>query len=232
MNTILVVENESALRADLADYLSATGYLVHSAETAADARACLDAQSIDAVILDIALPDSDEFQLLDEIRTRRGLECGIVVLTAFGAPEFRVRGLELGADAYLVKRASLREIAATLQSVLRRVAKPAQALGDGEVAASWSVNRARWELISPDGCAVRLTGMEFGFLSALTVNGGVCPRDQIAVAMGRSSHSDDRNIDAMVSRLRRKIETATGTAAPIRGVYGSGYTVTAPLRQT
>ena len=233
MHSVLLIEDEPALRADLVEYLSAKGYRVSEAGTAAEAKACLDAHPIDAVILDIELPDSDGYQLLEDLRVHRQLECGVVILTAAADPDLRVRGLELGADAYLVKRASLREIAATLQSVLRRVTATAPSIGPTVATPTWSINRTTWALTSPGGSQVRLTGMEFAFLSILAAQvGSACSRRDIVQAVGRPSQSDDRNIDAMVSRLRRKIETSTGIEAPIRVVYGAGYALTASLRES
>ncbi|MDE1149902.1 MAG: response regulator transcription factor [Azospirillaceae bacterium] len=233
MQTILVVEDEPSLRTDLVHYLAAKGYAAHAAATATECRGALGGlDQVDAVLLDLALPDGDGHTLLAEIRQARGLSCGVIILTAFGEAEDRVRGLDGGADAYLVKRASLREIEATLVSVLRRVsAPPPAAVHDGQAAAAgWVLDTANWMLTAPGGQGIKLTGMELNFLALLAANPGqVCTRGAIAEARGRTAQSDDRNIDAMVNRLRRKIEGLSGLEAPIRVIYGSGYTFAGPL---
>ncbi|MEI6560310.1 MAG: response regulator transcription factor [Rhodospirillaceae bacterium] len=120
MEHILVVEDEASLRIDLADFLSVKGYAVSGAATVTEARAHLLATRFDAVILDIGLPDGSGFDILAEIRSRK-LSCGVVMLTAFTEADGRVKGPENGADADLVKKATLREVEVTLRSVLRHL---------------------------------------------------------------------------------------------------------------
>ncbi|MBF0262657.1 MAG: response regulator transcription factor [Magnetococcales bacterium] len=229
MIQVLVVEDELSLRGDLEDYLSAKGYRVMGAATLAESRAMLEQERFDAAIVDIGLPDGDGLGLVERIR-QHAPQCGIVVLTAFGEPEARVRGLESGADAYLVKRATLREIDATLRSVLRRVST--SVVVEGPVVSEWLLDRGDWSLVAPNGLAVRLTSTEMAFLIALAENkGNVCQREQLAQSIGRAPKTtDERNLDAVVRRLRRKISETTGSDVPIKVVYGVGYAFPASLR--
>lgn len=226
MTRVVVVEDAAPLRDDLVEYLSGRGFAATGAATAAALRAILDAGAPDVIILDIGLPDGNGFELAREIRLARGLACGIVVLTAFGDPDHRVEGLDSGADAYLVKHASLREIEATLRSVLRRLGRPP---GGDE---AWQLSRADWLLQAPGRAAVRLTGAEMAFVEALVAHAGeTCSRAALAEALARpATAAGERNLDTLVRRLRRKIAAETGVDAPIKAVYGAGYVFTGAVR--
>ena len=227
MQRVLVVEDEPRLRADLIDYLAAKGFATNGAASVAETHARLDEHAFDAVILDVGLPDGSGIDLLHHIRGR-GLTCGIMMLTSFGDPDFRVAGLDGGADAYLVKKATLREIEATLRSVLRRQQAPSST-GQGS---GWTVDRVKWLLTAPNGAFAKLTSSEVKFFLALAESGGeVCPREQLSRITSRfGADSDERNLDALVRRLRRKIEEATGFETPIKVAYGVGYACALPLR--
>ncbi|MBF0185074.1 MAG: response regulator transcription factor [Magnetococcales bacterium] len=224
---ILVVEDEQSLREDLQDYLTAKNFLVDAAATVAETQQLLDSSRYDAVILDIGLPDGDGLQLLPQIRSQHP-HCGTLILTAQGTPESRIRGLQEGGDAYLVKRATLREIEATLQSVLRRLP---QLVSETVPANSWLLDKVNWNLSAPNGLSVTLTSTEITFLQALSENGtAACSREQLGRLLGKRGTSEEyRNLDAVVRRLRRKITLATGSDVPIKVVYGVGYAFSAPL---
>lgn len=114
MDRVLIVEDEPSLLIDLFDFLSAKGFSPVMAANAAEARKTLREQSFAAAILDIGLPDGNGLELLAELR-RHDRDCMVLMLTGHGDPDSRVKGLDQGADAYLVKKASLREIEATLR---------------------------------------------------------------------------------------------------------------------
>lgn len=218
MNRILVIEDEPSLRTDLLDFLSLRGFEAQGAATASEARAILAAGPSPAiVILDIGLPDGDGFDLAEDIRALH--DSGILILTSRGSADDRVRGFESGADIYLVKHATLREIEAALNSLSRRLGN-----SDGRTR-SWSLNPATWVLQAPDGRDTRLTATELAFIAALLEhNGEPCPRETLLERLARpNAHWDNPHLDSMVNRLRRKIKTATGQDAPIKSVYGVGY---------
>ncbi|MEC9401481.1 MAG: response regulator transcription factor, partial [Pseudomonadota bacterium] len=134
MNRILIVEDESALRADLLDYMRLNGFQVSGAGGAAEMWTALDdADRPDVVILDVSLPDGNGFDLAGDLRAK--INCGIIMLTAHGDSESRVRGFDSGADIYLVKHTSLREILAAVQSLIRRLSGASSS--EGNSTAEW-----------------------------------------------------------------------------------------------
>lgn len=224
MSKIFVVEDEPVLCADLVDYLGAKGFTVTGINSAQGLRTALASDVPDIIVLDVGLPDGNGFELADEIRAQCGFDCGIIMLSAFGSVDHRVQGLESGADVYLVKHASLREIEATIRSVLRRITLPR----GKSVAKSrnvWKLNPQKWHLSAPNGASIQLTGTEMYFVDILVRKAGdLCTRDELAQAFRRpANYVVDRNLDAVVRRLRRKIEETSKTEAPIKMVYGSGY---------
>ena len=242
---ILVVEDDHNLRSDLVSYLQLKGYTSLGAATCREVEELLAEHDFAAIILDIGLPDGDGRDLVEHIRATRGLNTGIIMLTAYGAPEYRVDTLDKGADAFLVKHASLREIDATLRSVLRRLEPtdaeipppatpcqpaPAPAPAADAETATWRLDRLSWTLTDPSGKSVQLTTKEMSFLAALAeYDGRVCERAELVARMDGQGENSNRNLDVIVRRLRRKIEDSTGQMPPIRVAYGQGYAFAAPL---
>lgn len=226
---ILVVEDEPSLRSDLVEYLAMRGFTVEGVGTARELRAAFDAAPPAIVILDIGLPDGNGFELAKDIRARS--DCGIIMLTALGEADDRIRGLESGADVYLVKHSSLREIEATVQSLMRRLQDP-QSRAASQAPDQWLLNRSSWNLVAPNRTEVKLTATEFAFVSALLEKAGQpCSRDELAQILARPQTSwDNRHLDAVVNRLRRKIKDYAQIEAPIRMIYGRGYAFSAPAR--
>lgn len=231
MSRLLIVEDEEGLRGDLVDYMCLQGFDAAGVATAAGLMAVLKEGPLPhVVILDITLPDGDGFSLAGTIRAT--LDCGIIMLTAHGNAEARVRGFESGADIYLVKHTSLREIAAAVHSLLRRLPPDTEDQEAAEASTAWVLDAVAWTLLAPDGQAIRLTATENAFVGALIARPGLpCPRDDLVrILSRRRTHFDNRNLDAVVSRLRRKIADRTGVDPPIKSVYGVGYSFSAPGR--
>lgn len=228
MNRILVVEDEPSLRNDLVDYLTMRGFATTGVGTARELRVELGLPVPPAiVILDIGLPDGNGFELAGEIRQR--VDCGIIMLTALGEVDDRIRGFESGADIYLVKHSSLREIEATVQSLMRRLQDPRNT-AVGRVQDQWRLDRSTWHLATPNGTPIKLTATELAFIVALLEKAGQpCSRDELAQVLARpQTNWDNRHLDAVVNRLRRKIKDIGQVEAPIKMVYGRGYTFSAP----
>ena len=225
MTYILVVEDEPSLRADLVDYLTICGYDTVGVGGAQSFETAFSSREPDILILDIGLPDGNGIDLAR--RTRERSDCGILMLTAHSEAEMRIEGLDSGADAYLVKHTSLTEIAATVRSLLRRLGRAGQSGGGTD--GNWRLDPADWLLVAPNEKSVSLTATEMAFMTALiAARGNICPRDTLLHAVSRpGATANERNLDAIVRRLRRKVEGATGTRAPIRMVYGRGYLFTA-----
>ncbi|MGO4670251.1 response regulator transcription factor [Bosea sp. 2RAB26] len=226
MTQILIVEDETRLRKDLADFLGLCGFTASGVATAHELRQALaDGHAPDVIILDVGLPDGNGFELASQIRETH--RCGIIMLTALGDSDDRIRGFESGADIYLVKHSTLREIEAAIRSLLRRSASlsnPANGNGD-----QWVLDSTNWMLVAPNHRSLKLTATEFAFMSVLCSKGGdICQREDLMETLARPRSSfGNRHLDAIVSRLRRKIEERTSLPAPIKVVYGVGYTFTA-----
>ncbi len=230
MSTVLVVEDEPVLRTDLIDYLNAHGIEAVGAGTAEEMRDELQAHGRDRlriIILDVGLPDGSGFDLAEEIRA--GSDCGIIMLTAYNEAQDRIRGFEAGADIYLVKQAPLKEVLAATQSLLRRL--NAKSPGQ-EPSGNWCLDTVRWVLHAPGNVEVKLTATEFTFLTALMANEGQpSSREELIDRVSRpNTVSDGRHLDAVVSRLRRKVRGHANEELPVKVVYGSVYVLTAGVQ--
>lgn len=227
MNSILIVEDEPRLRQDLIDFLSLSGFSAQGVSTAAEMRQVLLTNRPSVIVLDVGLPDGNGFDLAVEVR--KSQQCGIIMLTAFGDSDDRIRGFDSGADIYLLKDSTLREVEAAIRSLLRRTSSFPYAIEDN--VDSWALNGANWTLTAPNRQVLKLTATEFAFLRALcSSNKEVVQREGLAeVLAGQRSSFDKRHLDTMVSRLRRKIENQSNLPAPIMVVYGVGYTFSAPV---
>ncbi|HVW54086.1 MAG TPA: response regulator transcription factor [Rhizobiaceae bacterium] len=226
MMQILIVEDEPRLRKDLTDFLGLSGFAAMGVATAQEMREVLAAEGAPAVvILDVGLPDGNGFDLAAEIR--RTHACGIIMLTALSDSDDRIRGFESGADIYLVKDSTLREIEAAIRSLLRRTGDQTDLGTDSDD--RWVLDTTSWMLTAPNQHALKLTATEFAFMNVLCRNcNAVCQREELMDILTRPRSSfDNRHLDAVVSRLRRKIELHSKLPAPIKVVYGVGYTFTA-----
>lgn len=227
--TILLVEDDGALRTLTARALRQSGFNVLTAATGAEMWVTLRETAVQLVVLDIMLPGTSGFDLFR--RLRRDSDVPVIFVSARGSEEDRVLGLELGADDYLAKPFSTRELAARVSAVLRRGGYDAgaEAAADGRAPDTvrfdgWQVSLARRELRSPKGAIVDLTGAEFDLLSTfLGYPQRVLGRERLMeLSRSRIGDSSDRSIDVLVSRLRRKLQ-AEGGEPPIVTVRGVGY---------
>ncbi len=226
MRTILVVEDEPQIAALVRDYLEHAGFAVLLAGDGESGLAAAHAQRPDAVILDLGLPAIDG---LDVIRAlRRGSPVPIVVLTARGDESDRVAGLELGADDYVVKPFSPKELVARVRAVLRRVEAAARPT-DRVVVGDLDVDLGRHR-VTAGGRVVTLTPTEFELLATLVREPGrVFTRGQLLDAVhGFSLETYERAIDGHVKNLRRKLEPDPGAPRYIRTVHGVGYALAEP----
>jgi DNA-binding response OmpR family regulator len=221
VSTILVVEDELEIARLVQDYLEAAGFGVVLASTGGDAVAQARASDPALVVLDLGLPDRDGLDVTRELR--RFTDVPIVVLTARGDESDRIVGLELGADDYVVKPFSPKELVARVRAVLRR-AESAATPADRLMALDVVVDIPR-RRVTVGGRAVELTATEFALLGTLVREPGrVFTRGQLLDAVhGVSFESYERAIDAHVKNLRRKIEPRPGSPRYIQTVHGVGY---------
>ncbi len=221
MKTVLVVDDELKITRLLRDYLEQAGF---SVLTAADGPAALSlarAEQPDMIVLDLGLPGLDGLDVTRSIRS--GSDVPIIILTARADESDRIVGLELGADDYLVKPFSPKELVARVRAVLRRVDA---SVGTPEVvrAPGLAIDTAR-RAVTIDESAVELTPSEYDLLVHLArTPGRVFTRSQLLDALhGVAFESYERAIDAHVKNLRRKIETDPAHPKYLLTVYGVGY---------
>lgn len=231
--TILVVDDDSGIRETVADFLEQEGYTVLQAASAAQARCHLE-HAPDLLVLDVTMPGGDGLSLAAEIRASRPTP--IIMISGKSSVIDRVVGLEVGADDYLPKPFELRELLARIRALLRRTQASAIRSSPGadpeasnERAARFGGNLVllpgRRHVINQSGAVIDLTPQEYSLLAALVERPRrIHSRGSIAGLMRRpDGGAEDRNIDALVSRLRRKLAPHVGGAALIKTIRGEGY---------
>ena len=224
MRTILVVEDEMKIARLVRDYLQHAGFDVLVAGDGESALSSVRGAKPDLVVLDLGLPGRDGLDVTREIRRTSNLP--IVILTARGEEADRIVGLELGADDYVVKPFSPRELVARIRAVLRRTDSAGSGAGGREVlrAADVEVDLPRMR-VAVAGRPVELTPTEFELLAALVREPGrVFTRGQLLEALhGVAFESYERAVDAHVKNIRRKIEPEPGHPRYLLTVHGVGY---------
>ena len=223
---ILVVDDDPALRELLSEYLGANGFVVDLADGGEQMRQRLSALPPDLIVLDIMLPFEDGLSLARELRRHSNLP--ILMLSARGDEIDRVVGLEIGADDYLAKPFSPRELLARIRALLRRSGGHAGADEDvapGHFAFGPFVLDDATRRLLRGATEVPLNGAEFELLSVFAKHPNrVLSRDDlIGWLKGYERDAFDRSIDVRVTRLRRRLETDPGHPEYIRTVRGAGY---------
>ena len=236
MNTLVhlaVLDDETDITTLLANYLQGHGYRVSQVH---DGRALLQLMASDCpalVLLDLGLPGEDGFAIARQLREH--WRCGLVIVTGRGDAVDKVVGLEVGADDYVTKPFDLRELAARVKAVLRRL-EPAA----GVAAASprigyrfngWELNVGARRLASSAGVDAGLTGGEFDLLLVFVRHPGrVLSRDfLLEQTRGREAAPFDRTVDVQVGRLRKKLGVDVDDAQVIQSVRGAGYVFLPPV---
>ncbi len=223
---ILIVEDETNVGRTLTERLTAEGYQVKWARTSAEGLAADAEERADLALLDIGLPDESGFDLAAVLR-RRHPQTAIVFVTAFGTPEDRVRGLELGAEDYIVKPFHFKELLLRIQNALRRATLLSQT--EARFERPLQVGRARIDLkrmeVQIEGRLQMLTHKECAVLTLLLEKqGAVLARDEILDrAWAPDEFPTPRTVDNFIVRLRRMIEPDPGEPRVIRSVRGVGY---------
>lgn len=226
--SLLVVDDAFDIREPLATFLEKNGFKVTTAENAAAARSRLNADKIDLVVLDVMMPGEDGLSLCRYIAASSGTP--VILLTAMSEETDRVVGLEVGADDYVTKPFSQRELLARIKTVLRRVgdakdARKPDGMDGTYIFEGWTFRVSERELRNPDGVMVPISTVDFYLLSTLLANPKkVLDRDELLeLAHGMQPDIFDRTIDLQISRLRRKIEDDPKTPTFIKTVRGKGY---------
>jgi DNA-binding response OmpR family regulator len=223
---ILVVEDDRATRDLISGYLGDNHFRVSTAATGRDAEQIAAGGKVDLVVLDLNLPDQDGLLLAKKLRGEQDVP--IVMLTGRSEEVDRVLGLELGADDYITKPFSPRELLARVRAVLRRAqGKPESRRADSLRVyrfAGFELRTGTRKLITPAQTEVELTSGEFSLLSALVKSPRkILSRDQLLEASRMYDDVYDRSIDVQILRLRRKVETNPSEPQLIRTERGAGY---------
>ena len=231
---ILVVDDEPEMRQAIQEYLCLRGFRVSAVGNGEEMQTSLERDPADLVLLDLSMPGADGIELTRALKSSIGI--GVIIVTAHGASEDRVLGLESGADDYIVKPFNFRELLARVNSVLRRIASsgeraaldpPARVVRLGD----WIFDHATQTLSKGDGTNAQLSSGELDLLTIFIENAdSPLSRDEL---LEQSAHREwgpfDRSIDVKITRLRRKIEADPSNPKIIRTVRNVGYVLKTSL---
>lgn len=223
---ILLIDDDRRLTTMLAELLETEGYACVTAPNGTRGLLLMEEHKPDLVVLDVMMPGQDGIETLKELRRKSGVP--VIMLTALGEEEHRIRGLEAGADDYVAKPFAARELLLRIRAVLKRALERGDDGEDGGRSAGPIEIRLDRQQASVNGVALELTNMELRILAVLVErSGAVVTRQHLSrYAVGRELMPEDRTLDTHVSNLRRKIAAAGDTGCAIRTVRGSGYRLT------
>jgi len=222
---LLIVDDDERIRSLLQQFLVQSDYLVSTAEDAEQARTLLSALEFDLIILDVMMPGQDGISFTAELRTLQN-NTPILLLTARGETEDRIKGLEAGADDYLPKPFEPKELLLRINAILRRMPdlKEDQMMPKTLSLGHLKYDVARNELWEGEN-QIRLTTTESQLMKIFTAAlGEPISRVDLVTSLGRDvSSAQDRAIDVQITRLRRKIEVNPGQPRYLQTVRGAGY---------
>ncbi|MCU7936469.1 MAG: response regulator transcription factor [Candidatus Thiodiazotropha sp. (ex Dulcina madagascariensis)] len=233
---ILLVDDDPEIRHLLKSYLEKNGYKVTPVAEGNGMWMALDRARVDLVILDLMLPGVDGMELCRTLRTRSKIP--IIMLTARGDEMDRILGLEMGADDYMAKPFSARELLARIKVVLRRVRDlpidPLVNAPEKLTFSEWTLDTRAQHLISPDAVVVPLSHAEYRLLHVLLTHPNrTLTRDQLLdLTQGRDGGPFDRSIDVLIGRLRRRLGDDAKQPALIKTVRGRGYLLAGKVSST
>jgi len=215
-NHILIVDDDDRIRSLLKDYLSENHYIISTAEDADVAKQRLKIIKFDIIILDVMMPGQNGYELTKEIK--KNSKVPIILLTAKGEVENRIKGLELGADDYLGKPFEPKELLLRIQNILNKKNKI-------DLQSKYRIGSAEVDLnkmtISLDNKTKKINNSEKKILLEMLANPGTTySRDEIGKISGISQ---ERSIDVMITRLRQKLETNPKNPKFLQTIRGSGY---------
>ncbi|CDM58928.1 two-component system OmpR family response regulator [Rhizobium tibeticum] len=236
---VLIVDDDREIRELVSSYLKKNGLRVTAVADGRHMRSFLEANSVDLIILDVMMPGDDGLVLSRELRAGRHKAVPIVMLTARTDEMDRIIGLEMGADDYLAKPFSARELLARIKAVLRRtrmlppnlqVSEAGQLLSFGK----WKLDTTARHLVDSDGTVIALSGAEYRLLRVFIDHPQrVLNRDQLLnLTQGRDAELFDRSIDLLVSRVRQRLGDDAREPTYIKTVRSEGYVFSMPIEIT
>ncbi len=222
MPNLLLLEDDPAIAKTVVFALQREGYAVEHCTLLRDARAHIQAKNWDALILDVGLPDGNGLDLCREVRASGHLP--VLMLSARGEELDRVLGLELGADDYMAKPFSPRELVARVRALLRRSA--ALPMATSQPASTFELDAAG-QRISLQGCVLDLTRREYGLLAKLLeASGRIQSREALLNAVwGQDADSTDRTVDTHIKTLRAKLRAVDASRDYISTHRSMGYSI-------
>jgi two-component system, OmpR family, response regulator len=234
---ILVVDDDREIRSLLRDFLERNGLRATAVGDGAEARRALAQGHVDLIVLDLMLPHESGLSICRELRATSTIP--IIMLTALGEEVDRVVGLEVGADDYLAKPFSPRELLGRIRAVLRRTSQPVRSADAPSVRvyrfAGWRLDTMTRSLTDATGASVALGGAEYRLLVTLLASAPklLSRAELMELVRGRELDPFDRSIDVRVSRLRLSLHDDARAPQIIKTVYGQGYLIGVPVeRQT
>jgi len=233
---ILVVDDDAQIRTMVADYLRKNGLRATAVADGREMRSILDTHLVDLIVLDVMMPGEDGLTLARNLRAGKHRAVPIVMLTARDDQTDRIIGLEMGADDYVTKPFSSRELLARINAVIRRtrmlppnlqVTEASRLIAFGR----WRLDTNARHLLDPDGTVVALSGAEYRLLRVfLDHPNRVLNRDQLLnLTQGRDAESFERSIDLLVSRLRQRLQDDAREQSYIKTVRSEGYVFSATV---
>jgi two-component system, OmpR family, response regulator len=232
---ILIVDDDAEIRDLLTQYLVKNGFRVTAVPDGRGMWRALDAGRIDLIVLDLMLPGDDGLTLCRNLRAKS--DTPVIMLTARGEETDRIVGLEMGADDYLAKPFSARELQARIKAILRRARNLPENL-QAESArhihfSGWTLDTAQRQLLSATGVVTPLSGAEYRLLRIfLRHPNRVLNRDQLVdLTQGKEADPLDRSIDVQVSRLRHRLGDDSREPRLIKTVRGEGYVLAATVTE-
>lgn len=232
---ILVVDDDREIRTLLRDYLQKNGFRATAVADGSETRRALERGRFDLIVLDLMLPHESGLDICRALRASSDIP--IIMLTALGEEVDRVVGLEVGADDYLAKPFSPRQLLGRIKAVLRRTSLAPRAADVSEVRGyrfgEWHLDTTERALTAPDGERVALGGAEYRVLSVLLANAPrLLKRAQLMeITRGRDHDPFDRSIDVCVSRLRQTLRDEARAPRILKTVYGEGYVIGVPVER-
>ena len=229
---VIVVEDDPDLCDTLVEFLTLSGMEVTGVNSGLEFYKVVSLNSFTVAVLDIGLPDQSGYVLAEY--ARRNYAMGIIMQTAHGEAEERLKGYESGADVYMVKPVDCRELASAIKNLSLRIGRTSKDNSTTADSNSWRLNTKTWLLLSPNNESITLTAKEMQFIATLAkCSGEMIRRQHLLTELG---YGDDeyanRAMDSLVRRLRRKIEAVTGVQPPIKTAYTGGYSFSALINIT
>lgn len=231
--TILVLEDDPLASEEIREILEYEQYKVYAVEDAESFALCVAENSIDLFLMDLMLPDGNGLALVKQVRQTSN--AGIIIISGRTSETDRVVGLEVGADDYISKPFSGRELSARVASVLRRTSPEGKKVNTQSIMSAnneevsvfdgWKLHHLSRNLLNPDGEEVYLTKSEFDILTVFLRNKNrVLTRDSIISKIkGRDWAGYDRSVDGLITRLRKKVSPEHGKKSYFKTIQGIGY---------